>query len=65
MNLLVQDGRLDPESEFVKQTLPALKDVLSSGGATVLAVDRMDYLTKAKAGLESEIATALRLSLTP
>jgi hypothetical protein len=65
IDVLVKDGRLEAKSEFVKQTLPALRDYLSSGGATPFSANGLGFLSAARPGLESDIAAALKLSLVP
>jgi hypothetical protein len=65
ISVLAQQGILNSESPFVKDALATLRGFLSSGGAISLTADRLDFLTAAVPGLESEIASALRLSLAP
>jgi hypothetical protein len=63
MSVLVDQQALDANSVFVKSALSAFETYLASDAATVLDPNRMDFLSKAAPGLETEIANALRLTL--
>lgn len=58
-------GLIDPSSPFVRETRAALDGYFESGeSATFFNPNTMGFLSLAAPGLETEIANALRLSLT-
>jgi hypothetical protein len=58
---LVRNRQLDPHSPFVEAELSALFSFLNSGETASFGPAQLGFTSKASDGLESEIATALRL----
>jgi hypothetical protein len=65
IRLLSDQQLLNSESAFVKGALAVFDNFLASDAATELDPSRMEFLSAATPGLETEIANAIRLALTP